>query len=238
MCENTSDTTRLTSSRCGRPIVFPSSPPPPLQVLQLAMPCGCLLQACSRHVPPSRHLVLVQCSGLPWGTPRTHRLAEKNSTGRGGEWQHSLWWLWFSVVNHTPPHPTPHPPSGLLFTTSYANHGSSVCDIMSKGPANGWGEVHETRWWWCEVMCPWEGRGSLCVTAVGCLSCQGCIHTCMVCVLLLHCPGTVLSCHFWSHRKDSSSCASENCATHTSITHAHTQIPSHVFVCLDSCLHC
>lgn len=93
-----------------------SLPHPPLQVLQLATPCGCLLQVCSRHVPPSRHLVLVQCSGLPWGTPLTHRLAEKNSTGRGGEWQHSLWWLWFSVVNHTPPHPSPHPFSGHLFT--------------------------------------------------------------------------------------------------------------------------
>ena len=66
------------------------------------------------------------------------------------------------------------------------------------------------------------GKGGLCVTAVGCLSCHGYILASMVCVLLLHCPGTVLSCHFWSHRKDSSSCASENCATHTSITHTHT----------------
>ena len=58
------------------------------------------------------------------------------------------------------------------------------------------------------------------------------MHTCMVCVLLLHCPGTVLSCHFWSHRKDSSSCASENCATHTSITHTHTHTYSITCVCV------
>ena len=137
--------------------------------------------------------------------------------------------MWFSVVNNTltPPHPTPHPSTGHLFTTSHTNNGPSVCDIMSKRPANRWDGVHGTRWWWCEVMCPW---GGVCVPQQWVASCHGYIPAWCVSVIL-QCLGTVLSCHFWSHREDSSSCTSENCATHTSITRAHTDRFRHMCLC-------
>lgn len=101
---------------------------------------------------------------------------------------------------------------------------------MSKGPANGWCEVHETRWWWCEVMCPWEGRGSLCVTAVGCLSCQGCIPAWSVsyCYIVQVQSFPVI----FGVTERTALVVQVRTVQHTSITHTHTHTYSITCVCV------